>query len=119
MTNEELVLRLNKLFPDFNINITEYGSIWGSRQTPSRKVRHRKDWYILSSRNLFISNFMYPLEADKAFRYAIIYTTTEFKQYRCRTWQDIEMFKGYVSGKNNEEIYAKIAEQFTKICEEF
>lgn len=62
---------------------------------------------------------MYPFDEDKDFKYATILTTAEFKQYRCRTWQDIEMFKGQVSGKNNEEIYAKIAEQFTKIYEEF
>ena len=114
MTNTELKNQIIKNFPEYefledqkseslfftkNIKLKEY------RDSTKNLVR------IGRMRHIFISSEMYP-NTDRNFKYAIIYTPSEMRLYKHKTWLDFEENKQYVSGKTNEELYDKIAKQF-------
>ena len=118
MTDQELVEKLRALFPEYELSLTEDGYVHGHKPSKLKEVRYGKDLYLIGDRRLFISTFMYP-GTDRTFKYAIICTSSKYRKYRCRTWYDMELFKGYVYGKDNKELYDKIAVQFTEIEENF
>ena len=118
MTDQELIENLRTLFPEYELSLTEDGYVHGHKPSKLKEVRYNRDLYRIGDRRLFVSTFMYPVTAPK-FKYAIICTTSKRRKYRCRTWYDRELFKGYVHGKDNQELYDKIAVQFTIIEENF
>ena len=118
MTDQELVEKLRALFPEYEIELTREGYIHGVKTSGIKEVRHSKDLYRIGSRRLFISTFMYP-GTDRNFKYSIIYTRSEHRKYRCRRWDDYELFKGFTSGKTNEELYDNITAHFINIKETF
>ena len=118
MTDQELIEKLRTLFPEYELSLTEDGYIHGHKPSKLKEVRYNRDLYRIGDRRLFVSSFMYP-GTDRSFKYATICTTSKRRNYRCRTWYDTELFKGYVYGKDNQELYDKIAAQFTKIEENF
>ena len=118
MTDQELVEKLRTLFPEYELYLTEDGYVHGHKPSKIKEVRYRKDLYRIGDRRLFISTFMYP-GTDRNFKYATIYTSSRCRKYHCRTWYDMELFKGYVSGKDNKEVYDKMVVQFANIEETF
>ena len=118
MTDKELMNNLCTLFPEYEIELTPDGYIHGRKPSKVREVRYRKDLYRIGDRTLFVSTFLYPGE-DRSFKYGIINTNSQRRGYRCRNWYDLELFKGFTSGKTNQELYDKIATQFTEIEENF
>ena len=118
MTDQELLIKLRTLFPEYEIELTKDGYIHGSKASEDKKVRFAKDWYIIHNRRLFVSTFMYP-GTDRDFKYSTIHTRSKCRRYRCRTWNDYELFKGFTSGKTNQELYDNIAAQFVNIKESF
>ena len=118
MTDKELMNNLCTLFPEYEIELTPDGYIHGRKPSKVREVRHRKDLYRIGDRTLFVSTFLYPGE-DRSFKYGIINTNSQRRGYRCRNWNDLELFKGFTSGKTNQELYENVASQFPAIKEDF
>ena len=118
MTDQELIENLRTLFPEYELSLTGDGYVHGHKPSKLREVRYNRDLYRIGNRRLFISTFMYP-GTDRNFKYATISTASQRRSYRRRTWYDMELFKGYVSGKDNQELYDKVVAQFTEIKENF
>ena len=120
MNDQELLKNMQDLFPDFELNLTEHGSLFGYKQANVREVRHVKDLYRIGSRSIYISGDMYLNHPTiENFLYAIISTKAQIRFYRCKNWSDVELFKGFTSGKTREELFENIKQTFPNIKEEF
>lgn len=112
MTNLELSKELAKILPEYEFR-TISDSIFGVKKLEPRRFKKSisKNNYITKDRVIFISGEMYP-NTDKNFRYAINYTQSKMRMYRCKKWTEHEYEKVFVSGKTNIELLENIKNSF-------
>jgi len=114
MTKQELINVLKVILPDyvFNGNDTTTDSIFGVKQLAPRTFRDSKKNLVKSeNRLIFISGEMYP-NTDKNFRYALNFTKSTIRDYRCKYWYDYELDKVVVTGKTDEILISEIKRLF-------
>ena len=114
MTKQELINVLKVILPDyiFNDNDTTTDCIHGVKKIAPRTFRDSKKNLVNSeNRIIFISSEMYP-NTDKNFRYAMNFTKSTIRGYRCKTWGDYELDKVFVSGKTDEILISEIKRLF-------
>lgn len=114
MKKQELIKALQVILPDyvFNINDDTTDCIYGVKQLAPKTFRDSKKNLIKSeNRIIFISSEMYP-NTDKNFRYALNYTKSTIRGFRCKTWGDYELDKVFASGKTNEILLNEIKSLF-------
>ena len=115
MTNQELIAELKKILPDYVFTGGDYTTdcIHGVKQLAPQTFRDSKKSLVKSeNRVIFISSEMYP-NTDKNFRYAMNYTKSKVRGYRCKNWFDYELDKEFVSGKTDEILIDEIKIMFT------
>jgi hypothetical protein len=114
MTDLRLSKEIAKILPDYGVRKISLNcdSVFGIKELEEKRFKiDNKSEIITGDRVIFISSEMYP-GTDRNFRYAINYTKAKIRMYRCRTWNDIEYDKKYVSAKTDKELIEKIKEQF-------
>lgn len=114
MKKIELIEELAKILPEYEFTSdSDTGSIFGVKKLEPRRFKKSisKNNYITKDRVIFISGEMYP-NTDENFRYAINYTQSKMRMYRCKKWYEHEYEKVFVSGKTDEELIQNIKEQF-------
>jgi hypothetical protein len=110
MTNLELKNKLVELFPEYKFNDVndETYSIHGVLELKPRTFRDgKKNLVKTQNRIIFVSCEMYP-NTDKNFRYALNYTTSQMRMYRCKNWLGNEYKKAFVSGKTDEILLSEM-----------
>ena len=116
MTNHELISELTKILPDYVFsggNDCTTDCIFGVKQLAPRTFRDSKKNLIISNdRIIFISSEMYP-NTDKNFRYAMNYTKSTIRNFRCKRWFGYELDKEFVSGRTDEILIDEIKRMFT------
>ncbi len=115
MKKQELINELQVILPDyvFNSNDDTTDCIYGVKQLAPRTFRDSKKNLVKSeNRVIFISSEMYP-NTDKNFRYALNYTKSTMRDYRCKNWYGYELDKAYASGKTDELLISEIKSLFS------
>lgn len=111
MTTIELKNKLVLILPEYEFTDSD-GNIFGTKKIKHRTFRDGKKNLVRSfDRTIFISSEMYP-NTDKNFRYAINYTKSKMRNYRCNNWYESEYKKVFVSGKTEEMLLEEIKQNF-------
>lgn len=114
MKKQELIKELQVILPGYVFNVDDTTeSIYGVKQLEPKTFRDSKKNLVKSeNRVIFISSEMYP-NTDKNFRYALNYTKSTIRNYRCKDWYGYELDKVYVSGKTDELLISEIKSLFS------
>ena len=114
MKKQELINALAEILPDYVVfNDSTTDSIYCIKQLEHQTFRDSKKILIKSeNRVIFISSEMYP-NTDKNFRYAINYTKSTIRKFRCKNWFDYELDKVFVSGKTDVILIDEIKRLFS------
>jgi len=123
MERNEFNIKIKKLFLEYETSInTDFGSTFLSKdyepkeyKCPIRDINSNINYFNknkctikeLGRKYIYISSAMYPNE-ERNFWYCIFATKAEFRGYRCKNWNEIEMNKQYFSGKTLNELFNKI-----------
>ena len=114
MTTLELKNKLAEILPDYEFNEISFNtdSIFGSKKQKPRMFRNEKKNSVKTkNRVIFVSGEMYP-NTDRNFRYALNYTISEIRGYRCKYWSAYEYEKVFASGKTDEILIEEIKRLF-------
>ena len=120
MTNEALTKEIQKRLPDCVLLRDDNGteSIYGVTQVPKKSFRTKTKALINTTgrRCLFVSDVMYqdqPIE--KRFRYGIVWTDSERREYRHKHFAKYQHDKVVFSGKTDEQFLAEMDELIQSI----
>jgi hypothetical protein len=115
MKDNNILLRneIIKILSDYDFNCNFGKSIFGVKYFPQTTYRDKNKNLIttLGRRYVYISDEMYP-NTDKNFRYAIIETPCNVRNYRCKRWNESVIDKVFTSGKTDEELIENIRNLF-------
>jgi hypothetical protein len=114
MIKQELINVLKVILPDYVFlnNYDDSNCIHLVKEIAPRTFRDSNKNLVKSeNRVIFISCEMYP-NTDKNFRYAMIYTKSRIRNYRCKYWVNYELDKVFVSGKTDEILISEIKRLF-------
>ena len=113
----ELRDKVSELLPDYEFSVLNGNEpydecIHAVKELPVKRYRdNKRNRVVTHNRRIFISSRMYK-DADKDFRYAMIYTQADMKQYRCRSWYKAELNKVFISDADDNILLEKIKELF-------
>ena len=80
-------------------------SFFGTKKLEATEFRNRNKALVLNSgvRHFYVSSVMYQDNPNmESFRYMIIWTVAKFRPYRCKSFNDYELDKVFISGKTDE-----------------
>ncbi len=102
------------IFKNVNFNVGNDTNRFGTIKVEPKQFKDSgKNEYILGNAyNIFIAH-MYEGEKDKEFFYVLIYRQSKRRNYRAKTFHDIEYNKIYASGKTVELIINNLKNQLT------
>ena len=78
---------------------------FGSKKLQATEFRNRNKALVLNSgvRHFYVSSVMYHDNPNmESFRYMIIWTVAKLRPYRCKSFNDYELDKVFISGKTDE-----------------
>lgn len=110
MTDLNLRNKLSELLPDYKFSTCD--GIFGVMKLKNRMFRDsKKNLLKTQDRIIYVSSEMCP-NTDKSFRYALNYTLSQKRNYRCKNWYEYEYKKIFVSGKTDEMLIDEITQKF-------
>jgi len=115
METIKLKKELEKLFPEYEFKTSEdTDSVFGVLSQESKTFRDSsKNLIITKDRYIFVSGVMYKDNPDMvSFRYATINTSSEIRNYRCKSFHSHEYNKKFTSANEDEELLEKIKAEF-------